>query len=142
MDLIATYLRQINVNDAVAITFCADGASWIWPGIDRLINDLDLKNTHRVLDYTHAKQNLKEVVDQIHQACGIWNYEYEKVHTEFKNWLWKGDIKAMESYVIDRLKRKRQKKSVLKKLRELFEPVQYWRSIFQEYTEQEAKPTS
>lgn len=120
MDLIGRYLEQINVHQAESITFCADGAQWIWTGVNCLIKDLKLKNVNRVLDYTHAKQNLKEIVDLIHQAKGVWKYQYEKTQTKFQTWLWQGDVKAMEAYVNENLKYKREKKAVLKKLREYF----------------------
>lgn len=120
IDLLGRYLKLINTEEAASITFCADGAQWIWKGITRLVKDMQLKNVNRVLDYTHAKQNLKDVVDQIYQAKGPRKHTHEQIGKMFKDWLWNGDIKAMESYVDEHLKYKREKKAVKKKLQEYF----------------------
>lgn len=120
--LLEQYLAQINVKQAFSVTFCADGGQGIWPRIDKIAKTLPLPlaNVHRVLDYTHAKQNLADIVDQIHQATGIWDYEYEAVMTELKEHLWHGRIEAIESFICQRLRRKRQKKKALKKLHDYF----------------------
>jgi hypothetical protein len=52
--LLKEYLLWLNLDDASEIIFCADGGNGIWPGIDKLIDELSLINAKRILDYTHA----------------------------------------------------------------------------------------
>jgi hypothetical protein len=121
-ELLTAYLKRINIKEAAAVTFCADGGNGIWERIDPLAKSLDLSQAkvHRVLDYTHAKQNLVEIVDLIHQACGIWDYQYDPVMAQMKKLLWQGRIKDIERIICTRLHRKRQKRKALKKLNDYF----------------------
>jgi len=121
--LLTTYLEQINIKEAEAVTFCADGGNGIWERINPLAKSLNLseEKVHRVLDYTHAKQNLVEIVDLIRQGRGIRNdNEYTKVMKQLKELLWQGRIKDIESLICKRLHRKRQKRQALKKLNDYF----------------------
>jgi len=119
-ELLSEYLERINIKDAASVTFCADGGPGIWERIDPLAKSLNSSKVHRVLDYTHAKQNLVDIADLIHQACGIWDYEYDQVMTQMKKLLWQGRIKDIESLICERLHRKRQKRKALKKLNAYF----------------------
>ena len=121
-DLLTDYLQPLNITAADSVTFCADGGEGIWPRIDALAASLRLpkERIYRVLDYTHAKQNLREIVNLIHQAVGIWAYEYDDVLANLKTLLWQGKIDEIEAFVNERLYRKNQKKKALKKLKEYF----------------------
>ena len=119
-DLLKGYLERINLTQAEVVSFCADGGNGIWERINKLKEEFPEIPIHRVLDYTHAKQNLKEIVDLIHQACGVWDYEYENVLAQLNNWLWQGKIDSIRTFINDRLHRKRQKKRALKKLNDDF----------------------
>ena len=119
-ELLSKYLERINVEDAASITFCADGGNGIWERIDPLAKSLNSSTVHRVLDYTHAKQNLAPIIDLIHQGRGIWDYEYEQVTTQVKELLWQGRIKEIQLLICERLHRKRQKRKALKKLNDYF----------------------
>ena len=85
-----------------------------------MANSLNSPKVHRVLDYTHAKQNLVEIVDLIHQARGIRDYEYDRIMSKMKELLWQGRIKDLEVLIRERLHRKRQKSKALKKLKAYF----------------------
>lgn len=119
-DLLRRYLERINVKEAEVVSFCADGGNGIWERFDKLEETLGDVAVHRVLDYTHAKQNLKEIADLIHQACGVWDYEYESVLKQLNTWLWQGNIDKIKALINERLYRKRQKKKALKKLKGYF----------------------
>jgi len=133
-DLLTGYLERINVKEAEVVTFCADGGNGIWERFEKLEETLLGVKVHRVLDYTHAKQNLKEIADLIHQACGIWDYEYQTVLKRLKTWLWQGNINKIKTFINERLHRKRQKKKALKKLNGYFSDI----GKFQYQTFQEA----
>ena len=120
-DLLRGYLERINVKESEVVSFCADGGNGIWERFEKLEETLpDVVAVHQVLDYTHAKQNLKEIADLIHQACGVWDYEYETVLKQLNTWLWQGKIDAIEMFINKRLHRKRQKKKAMKKLNGYF----------------------
>jgi len=118
--LLSDYLERINIKEAASVTFCADGGAGIWERIDRLAKALPSSQVHRVLDYTHAKQNLMEIADLIHQARGIWDYEYDQVVDRLKELLWQGRINEIEALICERLHRQRQKRKALKKLNDYF----------------------
>jgi len=119
-ELLSKYLEKINIKNSASVTFCADGGSGIWERIGPLAKSLNSSKVYQVLDYTHAKQNLVEIADLIHQACGIWDYEYDQVLTQMKELLWQGRINDIESLISERLHRKRQKRKALKKLNNYF----------------------
>ncbi len=119
-ELLTAYLKKINLPQAAALTFCADGGNGIWERVDRLQKTLGEVPVNRVRDYTHAKQNLNDIANLIHQACGVWDYEYQDVVKKLKSWLWKGRLDKIENFIGERLHRKRQKKKALKKLNEYF----------------------
>jgi len=119
-ELLEGYLEQINLKGSVSLTFCADGGNGIWERIKQLEKKLAAPNIYRVLDYTHAKQNLTEIVDLIHQGCGAVKYEYTTLMTQLKALLWQGKIDGIESIIYQRLHKKRNKKQALKKLHDYF----------------------
>ena len=119
-ELLSDYLKRINTREAVDITFCADGGSGIWERFDMLADRLQQTPVNRVLDYPHAKQSLKDIIDLIHQGSGMFNYEYEQVTEQLKSLLWQGKIDDIETIIHQRLFRKRQKKAALKKLHHYF----------------------
>ena len=69
--------------------------------------------------------------DLIHQACGVWDYEFDNVVNKLKSWLWLGEIEKIETFINERLHRKRQKKKALKKLHDYF--GQYNQFQYQSY---------
>ena len=102
------------------MTFCADGGNGIWERVDQIQKKLGAARVNRVRDYTHAKQNLTDIAELIHQACGVWDYEYEDVVNKLQSWLWRGQIDKIEAFISERLHRKRQKRKALKKLNDYF----------------------
>ena len=63
-DLIETYLNTIDTRFIERVVFTGDGAPWIWSRAETLLSDcLPDKEAWQVLDYTHAKQALEEILD-------------------------------------------------------------------------------
>lgn len=129
--LLTEYLNEIDYCNAAAVTFCADGGAWIWPRVDQLIKDLQIPTAHCVLDYTHAKQNLMDIADYVHQACGVRDCNYDDLVTKLKAWLWNGDIDKIRKHIETTLRRKRVKKQAIKKLNDYFgDPAQFQYAAF------------
>ncbi len=120
--LLKSHLTAINLKEAAEIVFCADGGKGLWPRIKALANELGLDGKARsILDYTHAKQNMREVRDLIVDNRKLSAEEVAKLDRSLKMKLWQGNIKGIEEIVKDTLKMKpRPRKSALKKLREYF----------------------
>ena len=118
--LLEGYLKNINLDEAESITFCADGGSWIWNRIPLLANTLKIKDYNEVLDYTHAKQNLRGIVELLKQYKAITAKQFNKVFKNLKNLLWNGKLSAINKYIETVMVKRRGKKSVMKKFKNYF----------------------
>jgi len=120
-ELLKEYLEAINLEEASEIVFCADGGQGIWPRIDKLINDLKLDNAKKVLDYTHAKQNINIVKKTISDALKLSKKEVRKLSVQIRELLWEGNIDGIADLVRKWLPGKRKApKAALKKLNDYF----------------------
>jgi hypothetical protein len=116
--LIEHYLRAVDICEAKQIIFCADGGPWIWSDVEKLCKRLciDRSKVTQVLDYTHAKQNLNEIIDCIPKRLK----SRKKIEKQLKNKLWQGDVEAIKQLIDDNLKT-RQKSKAGKKWHNYFE---------------------
>lgn len=120
-ELLKQHLLEINLDDAAEIVFSADGGQGIWPRIDRLIEALGLENAKRILDYTHAKQNLSKITEILSNSLKLSEKKTKKIFSQIKKLLWDGSINKIVDLVRKRLSgKKRALKKVLKKLNDYF----------------------
>ena len=120
-ELLKQYMLGLNLDEASEIIFCADGGKGIWPRIDKLIGTLGLCKAKRILDYTHAKQNIGIVKRIIADALKLSDKVRRKLSTRLRELLWNGDIDGIADLVLERLPNKRKAlKAALKKLKEYF----------------------
>jgi hypothetical protein len=63
-NVMAGYLNQIERSGLARVVACGDGARWIWRRMEFLLNTwgVPADKIAQVVDYTHAKQNLQEIV--------------------------------------------------------------------------------
>ncbi len=116
-ELLKNHLAHINLSEASQIVFCSDNGPGIWCRTENLIKDLNLHQAKCVIDYTHAKQNLCQVVSATARALNLSVSETEGFGRQLKELLWSGDINAIAELSQNRLCKKRNvRKSVLKKL--------------------------
>lgn len=119
--LLKQHLMKINLDGAAEIVFCADGGVGIWPRIDQLISELGLAGAHRVLDYTHAKQNISTVTNLISAGLKLAQEKKLKLSKQIRNLLWEGNINGIAELAKERLAGKRKAlKAAIKKLGEYF----------------------
>ncbi len=91
-NLIKSYLQSLDCKKLSRIVFVGDGAPWIWTGADELLKGYFQEiPTFQVLDYTHAKQALNEILCLLPKRL----QQREKLIELFKGRLWKGDIEGM-----------------------------------------------
>lgn len=120
-NLLRTYLEQINLEDAEEIVFSADGGPGIWSRIDNLIKDMGLRKAKRILDYTHAKQNMNQVINMVTENLNLVEKKVKKLANQIKEMLWKGNIQGITELVKNKLiGKKKVLKSVIKKLQSYF----------------------
>ena len=120
-ELLKQHLLQLNLKDASEITFCADGGNGIWSRVDHLVNELGIHNAKRILDYTHAKQNLGIITELICETLKLPDKESGKLSKQILELLWNGDINGIVDIVQERLSsRKKSLKAALKKLGNYF----------------------
>jgi len=120
-DLLKQHLVQINLSEASEIIFCADNGPGIWPRTEKLIKDLELHTAKRIIDYTHAKQNINEVVSTISKALKLSEKKTGKLSRQIKELLWNGSICKIADLVIKKLSGKRNAlKVAIKKLDNYF----------------------
>lgn len=120
-DLLKQHLQQINLNEASRIIFCSDNGPGIWQRTEKLIKDLKLHNAGCIIDYTHAKQNINEVVSIVSQALKLSEKKTGKLSRQIKDLLWNGNICGITELVKEKLSRKRKApKAALKKLDNYF----------------------
>jgi hypothetical protein len=116
--LLSQYLNALDLSAVSSMVFCGDGAPWIWGGVEKLCLEMGWKQkpVYQVLDYTHAKQNLQEIIDLVPEEIR----KDGKFERKWKNLLWKGDIQGLYQEICRLLKGSKKKKA-LKKWRDYFE---------------------
>ena len=119
--LLKKYLKALDLSKVSRIVFCGDGSEWIWLGIQALLSELDLEPSqiYQVLDYTHAKQNLQEIIDLVSEK----DTKQHKIDQKWKELLWNGDIMGLRREISGILNHKK-KKAGLKKWKNYFETNQ------------------
>lgn len=96
-DLLAKHLRNLECQKADRVAFCADGARKYWTRFRKLARELDLKATVEIIDYTHAKQNLEQILDKL---PGNMSADKRKAIGEhWKNLIWRGDIAELGAQI-------------------------------------------
>ncbi len=105
--LLETYLRELDISKADCVVFCCDGARSYWNRIGPLAKKLDITNHFEVIDYTHAKQSLFEIIDKLPDK--LPDKEKKKITENWKNLLWKGNLdklkKEIHKHIADSKKR-------------------------------------
>ena len=116
--LLERYLSALPLADISRIVFCGDGAPWIWADVEALCVKMGLEKlcpVYQVLDYTHAQQNLQELIDLVPTSVR----KKEKLDKQWRDLLLSGDIHGLRQE-IDRLLTGRKHKQALKKWQSYF----------------------
>jgi hypothetical protein len=118
--LLENYLMALDLSTVSRIVFCGDGAPWIWSDVETLCRTLGLEQlcpVYQVLDYTHAKQNLQDIINLLPRS--LKGKPLAQLAKEWKTLLWTGDIQGLYTQIIQYLKGNK-KKQALKKWRDFF----------------------
>jgi hypothetical protein len=117
-DMLESYLYQINITQADKVVFCADGARPYWKRFSTLAKKLDIKEHYEIIDYTHAKQNLYEIVDNLPKKMGP--KKISKIFDQWKTLLWKGNLKVIKCQIREYIKSPKKYKAAMKKFKNYF----------------------
>jgi hypothetical protein len=114
--LLESYLDNLALEHLERIVFCGDGGSWIWNGAEKLCDRMgfDENKIVQVLDYTHAKQNLREIIDLV---CPTKQAVTTK---KWKDLLWNGQMDALEVSIKALVTDKKKLTQALKKFTNYF----------------------
>jgi hypothetical protein len=116
--LLERYLKALDLESVSRVVFCGDGAPWIWNDVEALIGRLGLPlgKVFQVLDYTHAKQNVGELVALLpkHVRSG-------KLEAHWKHLLWQGKIEALRHEIEQTFTSLKRRQQALRKWRNYFE---------------------
>jgi hypothetical protein len=110
--LLDRYLNALDLEQVARIVFCGDGAPWIWSGVEALCQRqrIDPEQVYQVIDYTHAKQNLQDLIDLLPKRL----QQEGRLAAQWKDWLWQGNLEALHQSLCERL-RGQKKAQALKK---------------------------
>ncbi len=115
-DMLEKYLVEMSIYKLNRIVFCGDGAPWIWNGISKLCKKLDIQiPVHEVIDYTHAKQNLSDLLNFLPDKLK----GRKKVVKACNELLFSGKIEKIKEVLSSLLKRTK-KRAMLKKWENYF----------------------
>jgi hypothetical protein len=92
IDLLARYLRKLDIDQATHVQLIADGAQWIWNRVPEMLFGLgvDKSRLTQTIDHYHALGYLHKLVNAMPRRIGA---KQRKVYlNEFKNQLWEGQI--------------------------------------------------
>jgi len=116
--LLENYLRALDIPKAKRVVFCCDGARSYWKRMGPLAEKLGISLHYEVIDYTHAKQNLHEIIDKLPNKTST--KEKKKVVEMWKNLLWKGKIKDLRKEIVKQITYPKKRKEALVKFRNYF----------------------
>jgi hypothetical protein len=117
-ELMEAYLRQLDCTQADIVVFCADGARRYWSRFQSLAKRLKLPAHIEVIDYTHAKQNLNEILDRL--PSKLQAKERADIVKHCYNLLWQGDISALGQQIRLHIKGRKKRKKALAKFKSYF----------------------
>jgi hypothetical protein len=117
-DLLEGYLRQLDCTRADMVVFCADGARRYWSRFQSLAKRLQLPAHIEVIDYTHAKQNLNEILDRL--PSKLEAKERAGIVKRCYNLLWQGDISELGQQIRLHIKGRKNRKKALAKFKSYF----------------------
>jgi len=117
-ELIEAYLRQLQASTAEHVVFCADGARRYWKRIGPLAEKLQIAVHFEIIDYTHAKQNLVEIIEKLPKKMGA--RQTAQVSQQWKDLLWKGDLHEINRQIKELIKSRTKRKQALAKFKSYF----------------------
>jgi len=102
-ELVAMHLHRLGAAEAASITFVADGATWIWDRIPKIISSAGLTGVtiYKVLDCSHASHHISLAL----AAYGLSDKDrmplYREHRTLLRNGQWRRVVEELEELAKD-----------------------------------------
>ncbi len=93
-DLLAEYLKAMQIKQAREVLVIADGAPWIWDRARSMLKRLGVRVSKitETVDYYHACQHLWQVIDRL---VHLKIQEQKTLYNRLKKDLWEGKVKPL-----------------------------------------------
>ena len=94
-EILAQYLKELEIDKAKDVRFVADGSLWIWNRVKPMLIGLGVKEDKIIetLDYYHAMEHLYQLLDYVEKD------KKGSIGKKLKRALWQGDIKQIKRLV-------------------------------------------
>lgn len=99
-ELLAQYLKDLEIDKAQSVQFLADGAPWIWNRVKPMLLNLGVASDKIIeaLDYYHA-------IEHVNDMKVYFDEDKQTAHFEkLKDALWKGDFMEMKNTIQEGIK--------------------------------------
>ena len=116
--LLETYLLELGITKADRVVFCCDGARSYWKRTAPLLKKLGISNYYEVIDYTHAKQNLYEIIGKLPKNMSA--KAKKQIIERWKGLLWDGRLGQLEKEIVKNIRHSKKRKEALAKLNNYF----------------------
>ena len=116
--LLEIYLRELDISKAKRVVFCCDGARSYWKRTGPLAERLGILSHYEVIDYTHAKQNLHEIIDKLPKK--LLKKEKMRIEEYWKNLLWEGEFNDLKKDIVKQITSPKKNKEALTKFNNYF----------------------
>jgi len=117
-DLLEEYLSNVEISNAARVVFCGDGARSYWKRIEPMMKRLGVANHHEVIDYTHAKQNLNEVIEMLPK--NLTAKDVSRITEEWKELLWQGNVDEINAQIKKQISYPKKREKALTKFENYF----------------------
>lgn len=117
-ELLERYLKELDATAANRVVFCCDGARSYWKRTGPLAKRLGISSHYEVIDYTHAKQNLHEIVDKLPKR--VSTKEKIKIVEHWKSLLWDGKFVDLKKEIVKQITYPKRRKEALDKFKSYF----------------------
>jgi len=117
-DLLETYLHELNISKADRVVFCCDGARSYWKRTGPFAEKLGITHHYEVIDYTHAKQNLHKIIDNLPKK--IPAKKKNRISRIWKNLLWEGNLSDLKKEIKKHIAYPRRRREALAKFNNYF----------------------
>jgi len=94
-EILAQYLKALEIEKAKDVQFVADGALWIWNRVKPMLMGLGVKESKIIetLDYYHAMEHLYQLFEYVEKD------QKASISKKLKQALWQGDIHKIKRLV-------------------------------------------
>lgn len=117
-ELLEIYLRELDISKAKRVVFCCDGARSYWKRTGPLAERLGISSHYEVIDYTHAKQNLHEIIDKLPKRTPI--KEKMRIADCWKSLLWDRKFSDLRKEIVKQITYPKKRKEALAKFKNYF----------------------